>query len=41
MEKQGGSVADRPRMVVVGEIIAGGLSVAFAPIGDTVRRKRR
>ncbi|OJA08121.1 hypothetical protein AZE42_08435 [Rhizopogon vesiculosus] len=28
-------------MVAVGEMLAGGLSLAFAPIGDTVRRMRR
>ncbi|OJA08120.1 hypothetical protein AZE42_08436, partial [Rhizopogon vesiculosus] len=27
MERQGGSVADRPRMVAAGEMLAGGLSV--------------
>ncbi|KAG2137958.1 cytochrome P450 [Suillus clintonianus] len=41
MEKQGGSLADRPRMVAAGEILSGGLSVAFAPAGDRHRRMRR
>jgi hypothetical protein len=41
MEKQGGFVADRPRMVAGGEIFSGGLSVFFAPVGDRFRRMRK
>ncbi|OAX37092.1 cytochrome P450 [Rhizopogon vinicolor AM-OR11-026] len=41
MERQGGSVASRPRMVAIGEMLTGGLSITFAPIGDTLRRMRR
>ena len=41
MERQGASVADRPRMVAAGEMLGGGLNVAFAPFRDTVRRMRR
>ncbi|OAX34409.1 cytochrome P450, partial [Rhizopogon vinicolor AM-OR11-026] len=33
MERQGGSVADRHRMVAAGEMLSGGLNIAFAPIG--------
>ncbi|KAG1742246.1 cytochrome P450 [Suillus paluster] len=41
MEKQGGSVADRPRFVAAGEILSGGLSTLLTPAGDRLRRMRR
>ncbi|KAG0696756.1 cytochrome P450 [Suillus ampliporus] len=41
MEKQGVSLADRPRQVAIGEFLGGGLSIAFAPAGDRFRRMRR
>jgi hypothetical protein len=41
MEKQGGSVADRPRMIAGGEMFNGGLSIIFTPVGDRFRRMRR
>ncbi|OAX32607.1 cytochrome P450 [Rhizopogon vinicolor AM-OR11-026] len=41
MEKQSVTVADRPRMVAAGEMLSGGLSVAFSPAGDRFRRMRR
>ncbi|KAG2134023.1 cytochrome P450 [Suillus bovinus] len=41
MEKQGGSLADRPRLVAAGEILNGGLSVVLTPSGNMWRRMRR
>ncbi|KAG2137960.1 cytochrome P450 [Suillus clintonianus] len=41
MEKQGGLLADRPRMVAAGELLSGGLFVAFTHTGDRHRRMRR
>ncbi|KAJ8587529.1 cytochrome P450 [Rhizopogon salebrosus TDB-379] len=41
LEKQGASVADRPRMIAGGEILFGGLSILFSPIGDRLRRMRK
>ncbi|KAG1795220.1 cytochrome P450, partial [Suillus variegatus] len=41
MEKQGGSLADRPRLVAAGEILNGGLSVILTPSGNMWRRMRR
>jgi len=41
MEKQSGSLADRPRLVAAGEILTGGLSIGFAHVGDRFRRMRR
>jgi hypothetical protein len=41
MEKQGGSIADRPRMVAAGEILSYGESLTFAHVGDRFRRMRR
>jgi hypothetical protein len=41
MEKQGGSVADRPRMIAAGEILRGGQSLVFAPVGERFRLMRR
>lgn len=37
-EKQGGLLADRPRLVAAGEIYNGGLSVIFIPSGNMWRR---
>ncbi|KAG1718436.1 cytochrome P450 [Suillus lakei] len=41
MEKQGGSLADRPHLVAAGEILCGGLSIIFTPAGSMWRRMRR
>ncbi|KAG1769881.1 cytochrome P450 [Suillus placidus] len=41
MEKQGGSLADRPRLVAAGEILNGGLSIILTPAGSMWRRMRR
>ncbi|KAG2048931.1 hypothetical protein BDR06DRAFT_846579, partial [Suillus hirtellus] len=41
MEKQGGLLADRPRLVAVGESLNGGVSVILTPSGNTWRRMRR
>jgi hypothetical protein len=41
LEKQGASVADRPRMIAGAEILFGGLSILFSPIGDRLRRMRK
>ncbi|KAG2142381.1 cytochrome P450 [Suillus clintonianus] len=41
MEKQGGSVADRPRLIAAGEILSGGLSITFTPAGSRWRQMRR
>ncbi|OAX37091.1 cytochrome P450 [Rhizopogon vinicolor AM-OR11-026] len=41
MEMQGGSVADRPRMVAAGEILSGGHNLVFTPVGDRLRQMRR
>ncbi|KAJ8595262.1 cytochrome P450 [Rhizopogon salebrosus TDB-379] len=41
MEKQGGSIADRPRMVAAGEILSYGERLTFAHVGDRFRRMRR
>ncbi|KAG2142378.1 cytochrome P450 [Suillus clintonianus] len=41
MEKQGGSVADRPRLIAAGEILDGGLSITFAHVGSRLRQMRR
>jgi len=41
MEKEGGTLADRPRMIAAGEIFSGGLSIGFTPAGNRFRRMRR
>ncbi|KAG0692194.1 cytochrome P450 [Suillus ampliporus] len=41
MENQGKLVADRPRMVAVGEMFSGGMSLVWTPLGERVRRMRR
>ncbi|KAJ8580950.1 cytochrome P450 [Rhizopogon salebrosus TDB-379] len=41
MEKQAGSIVDRPRMVAAGEILSYGESLTFAHVGDRFRRMRR
>jgi len=41
MEKQGASVADRPRHVTAGEMLSGGLSIGFTRAGERFRRMRR
>ncbi|OAX32481.1 cytochrome P450 [Rhizopogon vinicolor AM-OR11-026] len=41
MEKQGGILADRPRMIAAEELLAGGLTIGFAHAGERFRRMRR
>ncbi|KAG2100171.1 cytochrome P450 [Suillus discolor] len=41
MEKQGRTLADRPRLVAAGEILSRGLSLGFCGVGDRLRRMRR
>ncbi|OJA08119.1 hypothetical protein AZE42_08437 [Rhizopogon vesiculosus] len=41
MEMQGGSVADRPRMIAAGEILSGGHNLVFTPVGGRLRQMRR
>jgi hypothetical protein len=41
MEKQGASLADRPPMVALGEILGGGHDIGFLRVGDRLRRMRR
>ncbi|KAG1726932.1 cytochrome P450 [Suillus lakei] len=40
MEKQGGSLADCPRMIAAGEILSGGRAIGFMHTGDRFRRVR-
>ncbi|KAG1764745.1 cytochrome P450 [Suillus occidentalis] len=40
MEKQGGALGDRPRMIAAGEILSGGQSMGFMHAGDKFRRMR-
>ncbi|KAG2119306.1 cytochrome P450 [Suillus clintonianus] len=41
MEKEGGVLADRPRVVAAGEILSRGLYLVLAPVGDRFRRLRK
>ncbi|KAG1880378.1 cytochrome P450 [Suillus tomentosus] len=41
MEKQGRTLADRPRLVAAGEILSRGLSIGFCHAGDRLRQMRR
>jgi len=41
MEKQGATLADRPRTIAVGEMLAGGLGIVSTPAGDRLHRMRR
>ncbi|OAX31381.1 cytochrome P450, partial [Rhizopogon vinicolor AM-OR11-026] len=41
MEKEGEALADRPRMIAVGEMLSGGLLLGLIPVGDRFRRMRR
>ncbi|KAG2100197.1 cytochrome P450 [Suillus discolor] len=41
MEKQGKTLADRPRLVAAGEILTRGQSLGFCHVGDRLRRMRR
>ncbi|KAG2111524.1 cytochrome P450 [Suillus discolor] len=41
MEKQGKTLADRPRLVAAGEILSRGLTLGFCGVGDRLRRLRR
>ena len=41
MEKQGVSLADRPRSIAAGEALSGGMRILVARAGDRLRRLRR
>jgi hypothetical protein len=41
MEKQGGILADRPRMIAAGEMWSGGMNITTVRAGDRLRRLRR
>jgi hypothetical protein len=41
MENQGKLLADRPPMIAAGEMFSGGMSIAFIPFVDRLRRMRR
>lgn len=41
MEKQGGTLVDRPRFVASGELLGGGLRVVHTPAGERLKRLRR
>lgn len=41
MEKEGASVADRPRFIAAAETLSGGLRVVSSRNGDRLRRARR
>lgn len=41
MEKQGASVADRPRSIAAGETLSGGMRILLEGTGDRLRRLRR
>ncbi|KAG1807806.1 cytochrome P450 [Suillus subaureus] len=41
MENQGKFLADRPPMIAAGEMFSGGMSIAFIPFVDRLRRMRR
>ncbi|KIJ67571.1 hypothetical protein HYDPIDRAFT_174012 [Hydnomerulius pinastri MD-312] len=41
MEKQGGSLVDRPRFVAAGELLGGGLRILLTPSGERFRKMRR
>ena len=41
MEKEGGSLVDRPRSIAAGEILSDGLRLVLAHAGETFRRLRR
>ena len=41
MEKEGGTLVDRPHMIAAGDIFSGGMRLVFEPVGDRFRRLRR
>ncbi|KAG1748506.1 cytochrome P450, partial [Suillus paluster] len=41
MEKQGASLADRPRLIAAGDMLGGGVSTVHTPAGSLWRRMRR
>jgi hypothetical protein len=41
MEKQGSALADRPRLVASGELLARGLRLILTPAGERLKRMRR
>ncbi|KAG0696752.1 cytochrome P450 [Suillus ampliporus] len=40
MEKQGGLLVDRPRIIAVGEMLSGGLATGFTHAGDKLRQPK-
>ncbi|KAG1734266.1 uncharacterized protein EDB91DRAFT_1348613 [Suillus paluster] len=40
MEKQSGSVTDRPRLITTGDLFSGGQVLVFVPFGDKFRQMR-
>ncbi|KAH7888354.1 cytochrome P450 [Phlebopus sp. FC_14] len=41
MEKQGGSLVDRPRFIAAGELLGGGLRTLLTPTGPRLKRMRK
>ncbi|KAG1767528.1 hypothetical protein EDD22DRAFT_748531, partial [Suillus occidentalis] len=41
MERQGGLLSDRPRLIAAGEILSGGQSIGFLHNGVKLRQMRR
>lgn len=41
MEKEGGALVDRPRLIAAGEMLSGGLRLLLQPAGEQFRRLRR
>lgn len=41
MEKQGGALVDRPRLVASGELLGRGLRILLTPAGERFKRMRR
>jgi cytochrome P450 len=41
MEKEGGTLVDRPHLIAAGDIYSNGMRLVFEPAGDRFRRLRR
>ena len=41
MQKHGGDLVDRPRMIAAGDIVSGGKRTLLTPAGDRLRKLRR
>lgn len=41
MEKEGASLADRPRNISAGEVLSGGMRMLLTPAGERFKRMRR